>query len=578
MNKTFIKLFILVAFITSSCETIDLDQTDNPSTVSSDLLNPTFAFNYVQLQLPNFVDETNQFTQRVTRQMAMTGGNTYDNAFAPVNFNSHWSAGFNILNAVKTMEPKAIETNNNYALGASKVIRCYILMTFVDMYGKIPYSEALQGSANITPKFDNDEVVYESVLNELDAAIEILKLPTPGTAIVQDLYYSSQSSWIKLANTLKLKMYNNCNRLTTVGSKNVAAEMNAIITDGNYITVPADDFVFKYGNSRFTPNTRHPLYNDQYEAGGGAYLGNYFMWAMTTEKGSSGIYSNPIFPNTIGDPGDPRVPYYFFRQDADPGNEDTFTVPGRTRPEHYNNIKYNSFFVNIIRTPYTVSNWFVGGIAADGFLGRDHGNNTGIPPDANVRTVAGVYPIGGMYGSATSVQTNGNKGKLGAGIMPILLSSFVHFMKAEAMQRNIIAGNPQAELETAVTQSITKTTTLFADYPVLSTAQQTTLANKKQKYIDFINAVFSSENNDRKLELIIKEYYLASWGNGIEPYNNYRRTGYPSNFQPTLEPESGAFFNCALYSGNAVNNNPNTPENDRRRKVFWAVPNETELH
>ena len=246
-NHKFINLIFLAALLVfSSCETINLDQTENPSSANPQLLDPVYTFNYVQLRLPEFVDETNSFTQRVTRQMAMTGGNSYDNAFAPVNFNGQWSTGYNILNAIKIMNPKATELNATYILGASKVIRCYILMTFVDMYGKIPYSQSLLGNDNITPSFDNDESVYASIIAELNDAIVTLNTPTNSQVIVQDLYYSSQASWITLANTLKLKMYNNCNRLATVGGKNVSDEINTIFTQNNIIDTKAEDFAFQY--------------------------------------------------------------------------------------------------------------------------------------------------------------------------------------------------------------------------------------------------------------------------------------------------------------------------------------------
>ncbi|MBU3681375.1 MAG: SusD/RagB family nutrient-binding outer membrane lipoprotein [Flavobacterium sp.] len=568
----FYKVFLLAAvFFASSCETVDLEQTENPSAVNPDLLDPTFAFNYVQLQLPGFVNSTNGFTQGVTRQMAMTGGSTYDNAYAPVNFNGHWSTAYNLLNAIKVMEPKAVERNQNYILGASKVIRCYVLMTLVDVYGDIPYSESLQGSANITPNFDSSAAVYDGILTELDQAIATLQLTNNGS--VTDLYYTSKEKWITLANTLKLKMYNNCNLLTTIGTRNVATEMNAIIAADDYIDTPAEDFVFKYGSSRQNPNTRHPMYNDQYELGGGAYIGNYIMWAMTTEK-----LATTAFPNTIDEPGDPRVNFYFYRQDPNPGNEDNFVLPGRTRPEHYNETRYSSFYSTSIGACYTVSNWIGGALPANGFWGRDHGNNSGIPQDNDKRSVAGVYPIGGAYGAAGTVQTQGTKGAKGAGIMPIILSSWVRFMKAEAMLKGIISGDAKAEMLTAISQSIDKTTTVIPVTPALTSAEVADISVKKQKYLDYISTTFDGLNDAKKLELLIKEFYIATWGNGIEPYNNYRRTGYPSNFQPTLEPNSGVFYNCAFYAGNCVNNNPNAPANDRARKVFWAEPNTKVLH
>ena len=169
--------------------------------------------------------------------------------------------------------------------------------------------------------------------------------------------------------------------------------MTSIISAGDYIDQESEDFAFKYGNSRNTPNTRHPLYNDQYELGGGAYIANYLMWAMSKEKG---------FASTFGPNNDPRLFFYFYKQHNDPSsyNTDTFTLPGRARPSHYNDFEYSSFYDHTILTPYVTSNW-VGGsaVASNGFWGRDHGDNSGIPPDAELRTVGGVYPIGGKFGT-----------------------------------------------------------------------------------------------------------------------------------------------------------------------------------
>lgn len=612
-NNYFKLCFLTAILCFSSCETIDLEQTEDPSGVSQKLLDPIYTFNYIQLKLPEFVDSANDFTQRVTRQMAMTGGNTYDNAFAPINFNNNWSIGYNILNAVKIMEPKAIKDQRFYALGASKVIRAYVLMTMVDMYGDIPLSEALQGNGNLTPKFDKSADVYKQILLDIDEAVTILNTPASVDSGIQDLYYSSKSSWVTLANTLKLKMYNN-SRLAgnDIGVANIGAAITAIISGGDYIDSPAKDFAFKYGNSRFTPNTRHPLYNDQYEIGGGAYIANYMMWAMTTEKGDS-----TEFPNTVTQPGDPRVDFYFCKQIANPADytEDTFTLPGRSRPVHYDDAKYYSFFDSAIKTPYVVSNWTgQNSLTSNGFWGRDHGDNSGIPPDGNLRTCAGLYPIGGAYvpveANQKSLQNSGTDGALGAGIMPILLSSYVHFIKAEAILTLGISGDAKAELRAGISESIDKAITPINNYPIISKTDRpytnydeatyqpgqlvTNLPNtgdtnttvienyssygkisikSKKLYLDFIENNFDSFSANDKLELVIKEYYIAAWGNGIEPYNSYRRTGFPSNFQPTLEFDSGAYYSTALYPGNSVNNNPNAPNNVRTRKVFWDKSN-----
>jgi hypothetical protein len=568
-NNLFKWSLLAIVLTFTNCETIDLDQTENPSQISEDLLDPVYTFNYVQLQLADFVDSANSFTQRVTRQMAMTGGNTYNNAFAPVDFNNNWNLGYNILNAVKIMEPKSITNREYYALGASKVIRVYVLMTMVDMYGNIPYSEALQGSANLNPRFDNSADIYRGLLAELDAAIVILGETNSPSSKVQDLYYQTQAQWITLANTLKLKMY--CNsRLPEAATElgvDVGAKIAEIVTADNFIDEANEDFAFKYGNSRFNPNTRHPLYNDQYERGGGAYIANYMMWAMTTEKGCKIGISSDI-TNV-----DPRTPFYFYKQDENPKGEDSFTLPTPSRPDHYDSDDYKSFY-NSNLTPFIVSNW-IGetSVVDNGYWGRDHGDNSGIPPDASKRTVAGMYPIGGAYGKFGDVQQDGSKGALGAGIMPIILSSYVHFMLAEAIESGISLGgrNAVAELEAGIRASIDKTINFIPSYNYTGGVVKpdpVVLSQQKEWYVNFVKTKYNAAGTN-KIELIIKEYFLAAWGNGIEPYNAYRRTGYPSNFQPTREPSSGVFFSTALYPGNSVVNNPNAPANVRTKKVFW---------
>jgi Starch-binding associating with outer membrane/Susd and RagB outer membrane lipoprotein len=572
--KNFKYIIFLVLFATFSCETIDLEQTEDPSRLNAEFLDPTYTFNYVQLQLANYVDLSNDFTQRVTRQMAMTGGNTYDNAFTPTFFNENWRIAYKVLNAIKLMEPKAIQKEQFYQLGASKVIRCYILMNLVDMYGDIPYTEALLGNDNLTPKFDKSSQVYKGILNELDSAVAVLQKTTTvkvDDAFV-DLYFKDKLNWITLANTLKIKLY--CNsRLAgnEIGITDIGLAIKTIVDTGNYIDKPEKDFAFKYGSSRNTPNSRHPLYNDQYELGGGAYISNYMMWTMTTEKGTGNDAVE-----------DPRTAFYFYRQKAITGGEDTFVLPNRSRPAHYNNSDYSSFYNGSLYTPFTVSNWYrSSSLPSGGFWGRDHGDNSGIPPDATFRTVCGLYPIGGKYTSSsvspTSVQRSGTDGALGAGIMPIMLSSYVHFMLAEVYKTPTSLFDPvKAKIEfiQGITESIDKVTTFLPDYTSFKTADLLAISTSKTNYLSAINILYDGNNPTKQLEMIIKEFNIAAWGNGIETYNSYRRTGYPSNYQPTLEPFSGAFYYTALYPANSVNNNPNSPKpNSRERRVFWDKSN-----
>ena len=65
----------------------------------------------------------------------------------------------------------------------------------------------------------------------------------------------------------------------------------------------------------------------------------------------------------------------------------------------------------------------------------------------------------------------------------------------------------------------------------------------------------------RKLNIIMKEYYIALWGNGIDAINNYRRTGKPDNMQFTRTAAPGSFTRSMLYPANLVNLNLNALKN-----------------
>ena len=263
---------------------------------------------------------------------------------------------------------------------------------------------------------------------------------------------------------------------------------------------------------------------------------------------------------------DPRTLYYFSNQTDDVNKADAVAFPNRfaSRPDHYNDAKYASMYRFNRLAPFLYTRTSASS-ASSPFWGSDHGNNTGRPQDGDKVTVVGVYPAGGRYGNGNTVQSDaGTIGQKGAGIMPIVLSSYVRFLKAEVQLT--IFSNPllaKTEMLAGVNASITKSATLFSGLPQPSV----TVVNN---YRDFVDN-FYTNNPNKQLEAIMKEYFIASWGNGIETYNNYRRTGFPSNFQPTIELSSGDYYTTLFYPSDSQSNNQNKPANLKTRKVFWDV-------
>ena len=581
MRKKHLKSIILSLLVfagITSCERTDLDMLQDPTDVTVDQLDPDQLFNGIQLGFNGFVQAAAgdaSFTAQVTRSFAMTGGNQYANAFAPISFNGIWSSAYaGVLNDIQTLEPVAQEQGLTYQLGASKVMKAYVLVTLVDLFGDVPYSEALQGNGNLNPNADDQVAVYQAALTELDEAIAMLGMETSSFPS-DDLYFAatnsgntdeeSQAKWVTAAKTLKLRIYNNARKNGAALGVDIAASINNLLAENDLIDTPAEDWQFNYGSTRVNPNSRHPGYNRYYEASATGYMSNYLMWAMIDEKGA-------------GD--DPRLRYYFYRQDSNANNEDIFTLGCifQSAPGHYGN--ESSIYDGSIGMPFCVAD------AGRGYWGRDHGDNGGIPPDDEKRTVYGVYPVGGLFDidDAGSVQNEGEDGGLGAGITPIILSSYVDFIKAEAALTLSTSGDARAYLESGILNSIEKTINFVELDPnsIVTPDDPDTAANEEvllgefiptatdiSAYVTVVLDAYDAAGPNEKLDIIMKEYFIASFGNGLEIYNAYRRTGFPSNFQPTLDPNPGDYYRSALYPANYVNNNSNANQKDRTEQVFW---------
>ena len=67
-----------------------------------------------------------------------------------------------------------------------------------------------------------------------------------------------------------------------------------------------------------------------------------------------------------------------------------------------------------------------------------------------------------------------------------------------------------------------------------------------------------------------QEFFVSLYGNGNDAYNFYRRTGYPNNLQPNLEPEPGSYIRSLWYPSNFVNTNSSVNQiPDVTQTVFW---------
>lgn len=113
------------------------------------------------------------------------------------------------------------EAGNWNAVGIAKVLTAYNYSIATDLWGEIPFDEALQGRENRTPLFDDQANVYTGMQAILDEAIDDLQKESIGSVGSADYYYGGDAdSWIKAAYALKARLYNHLSKKDAQGSAN----------------------------------------------------------------------------------------------------------------------------------------------------------------------------------------------------------------------------------------------------------------------------------------------------------------------------------------------------------------------
>lgn len=541
---------IAVMAIVMSC---DLDRDlDNPNEVGASEANPDLLMNKIQTDFGLFFSEVASVSSvgasELVRMKAMTGADTYRRAYTPQGQNDIWQDAYQkILINIETMIPLADESEQNVHLGVGKILKAYVYLTLVDLYGDVPFSEALKGDEQIfNPKVDGGASVYAACIALLNEARTDLA-NTTGSGLSRDIYYGGdRKKWTTLANSLELKAQ--LNLAADASNATAKSAIQALITANDLIDTDAEEFTYKYGTASTPSISRSGTYQTHYavtKGSGGGYIGNYFLYQMFRD------------PNL--NVQDPRWRYYFYRKVGSKAralSDEAESVPCAitSPPEHYSAEGQPFCFME------------------PGFMGRDHGNADGGPPDARATTAVGAYPYGGRidlnngdanYADATQRGQGGN----GAGIEPIYMSWFTDFMKAEAVIRLLLPGDAKALMLSGVTKSINRVRSFSNS---IGQSLPAGLEPSQVTYLATLGAVYDVSAD--KQDLILKEYYKSLWGNGLEAYNLYRRTGSPKMMQPTRSTNGGEFVYSLVYPANFVNLNGSVDQKeDNSIRVFWDV-------
>ena len=224
-----------------------------------------------------------------------------------------WTALYNALMDIKELENKAAASGNQAYLGVSKILQAHAFSVITDLFGDIPFSEALQGRANITPAYDRQEDIYPALITMIDDGVTALRAGTE--TIKGDIVYRGDvTKWEKFANSLKLRLLNH------LSSRQPNAAANFLATNPSLIDTSADDAKVAFGSVASNANPIHQFdvisgrkdqavastIVDKMKALSDPRVSLYFKPIAENDHGLRGQYFGNAPGNDVGDTGESR--------------------------------------------------------------------------------------------------------------------------------------------------------------------------------------------------------------------------------------------------------------------------------
>lgn len=158
------------------------------------------------------------------------------------------------------------------------IMEVYTFHVLVDVFGDVPYSEALDIS-NPSPKYDDAATIYADLFARLDVAINSLNTSHDSFGDADFIYAGDVSNWKKFANSLKLRM--------ALRTKD-AGKVSEAVASGVF-TSNADNAAFMF-------TTSDPYSNP--------------MWENLVQSNRNDLLISDTFVDLMSPLNDPRTEFY----------------------------------------------------------------------------------------------------------------------------------------------------------------------------------------------------------------------------------------------------------------------------
>jgi hypothetical protein len=128
-----------------------------------------------------------------------------------------WANAYDNLEDYKYVKDKAAgDPKYAYYNAIARIMMAHNFQLLVDAYNDVPYSQALNGASNISPKYDKAEDIYKDLAAQIDTAVGLINTGLANSLSVLPLSAASDplfsqttpnmTLWKQFANTIKLRL------------------------------------------------------------------------------------------------------------------------------------------------------------------------------------------------------------------------------------------------------------------------------------------------------------------------------------------------------------------------------------
>ena len=491
MKRIFVNISLLMSLLfVASCDNYtDINQ--NPNDVLYSNLNPNELLsaaqsNVFRTQAGSMNQYGNILTNAWSGNSNLYGAGVFGTSEYTLNFNSTFlnNVWDNLYVGINNFQ-KIIENKNNTDnkwdnyIAVSKIMKAHYMQYVVDLYGDCPYTDAFNGPVNVTPKYDNDEDTYKSLILDLENAWNMLDTPNANALAIEtdkDIMFGGDAEqWKKFAATVELRMLLRMSKTTGALATFRDAHLNGFLSGKNFVD---SSVKINPGYGSTTSAQMNPYYYN-------------FIYTSPTKLGPSGHAYKCLFNDWAG-------------------ASSTEVISG------------SGVYYPNVNDPRNAG-LFRKGTGAVGICAVTQGAAGGT--DVYATTNTGTKALGNLgYGPANPYKAiSGAATGYAASNGYVMTLSESEFLQAEAHLRGYFGGTyatAKSHYDNGVIDSFK-----FLLGPTATSAATTYITNITPKVYFGMNSTNSFEQN---LCSIMYQKWVALMGtHGMESFIDYTRTGYP---------------------------------------------------